>query len=813
MQIIAKQLAEKGFHAPLEFTGEWVRFDRNGTNNGSIRCVRKVIPGKNAALLTAFVKDWKTNEEYYFEEVEGLEGPGVLTDEERTSAQAEQEKQYREEKERRHEECAQLSYQYLIELDRETLATRSPYSEKKQLGFHALKDGHNLIVELFRFNQEGIREVTGYQTIYPNGDKAFAKGTRLKGSFFYLSQDTQNFDGAVILVCEGYATGASLYEAAQLPTVCAMNAGNLSAVVESWSRRFPTAKFLLCADNDQWTEGNPGLTEAYKAAQSVPPGQAQVTYPMFDPLEPTKPTDWNDYAIRNGAKSLAAALQGPIRQLQGVEGPGGRDAGGPASDRATPKPNSGSFTMEKQSALQRFIPPGAKKPQAPSHRAVANALFERAGGSIVRQEEDLFRFTGTHWELLSIDEVMNLKRALLEIQGGDATASAVDSCYRIFCLLLPHIPKGKTLFTPSCDVANFKNGTLYLLKDKDQWTTHFREGHQREDFINWVSPFSFTREKPQENSTFLEFLEKLCGQDKDKLRALQQCAGALLLPSFPQLFFFIGRPGGGKSTAALLLAKLVDARFRGGLAPGDMHGFMLESLLGRVANIVTDIGVDRIPPGVFKMVEDASPISINRKNKSVVTAKLPNLHLFCCNELPKNYDGGSKAYGRRVNIIRFDHDFLAGGYQREYQEKVWAGGSEYVVWWAYQGLLDLIQGGGIFFKSQESKEHISEWEEQFDLVAQFVNDLGDKKETGLTNEIGTIKWVEDKKIERGDLWKFFREWEKRFTGREHRPNDNMDRNRLYKKIEAVGFKTQVNDGVRYIKGLELVWAGGPKREF
>jgi putative DNA primase/helicase len=56
----------------------------------------------------------------------------------------------------------------------------------------------------------------------------------------------------VVLIAEGYATAASLFEATQLPVAVAFDAGNLKPVGEALAKRYPRAKQLYCADDDSF---------------------------------------------------------------------------------------------------------------------------------------------------------------------------------------------------------------------------------------------------------------------------------------------------------------------------------------------------------------------------------------------------------------------------------------------------------------------------------------------------------------------------------------------------------------------------------
>jgi putative DNA primase/helicase len=81
--------------------------------------------------------------------------------------------------------------------------------------------------------------------------------------------------------------------------VVAFNAGNLSAVAREIRARHPAAEIILAADNDQWTEANPGLTKAREAALEI---RAKLLVPDFTGMDTShKPSDWNDMRRLRGA--------------------------------------------------------------------------------------------------------------------------------------------------------------------------------------------------------------------------------------------------------------------------------------------------------------------------------------------------------------------------------------------------------------------------------------------------------------------------------------------------------------------------------
>lgn len=72
------------------------------------------------------------------------------------------------------------------------------------------------------------------------------KGHAKKGHFHLIGMPT-----SVVLLAEGYATGASLHEATGLPVAIAFDAGNLAPVAQALHKRYKTARILVCGDADQ----------------------------------------------------------------------------------------------------------------------------------------------------------------------------------------------------------------------------------------------------------------------------------------------------------------------------------------------------------------------------------------------------------------------------------------------------------------------------------------------------------------------------------------------------------------------------------
>ena len=177
-----------------------------------------------------------------------------------------------------------------------------PYLLRKGVTAYGLREMYkSLVVPVYVDNY-----IVTLQFISEEGDKRFMKGGVQAGGYFCIWPEAGAPD--VIYICEGYATGASVFAALGKPVVVAFNAYNLIPVAESMRARYPQARIVIAADHDQWTDSpmrNPGLSRAQEAADKV---GGTVVYPHFDYEDKARPTDWNDYHVRFGLEALTQAL-------------------------------------------------------------------------------------------------------------------------------------------------------------------------------------------------------------------------------------------------------------------------------------------------------------------------------------------------------------------------------------------------------------------------------------------------------------------------------------------------------------------------
>lgn len=195
-------------------------------------------------------------------------------------------------------EQARKTAQYILENSHRAAADHPYLAVKRVMPHGELRQsrGGDLVLPLR--DADGV--LHSLQFISGDGAKKFLPGGRIAGCFFTVADAA-----GPLVICEGFATGASIHEATGHAVVCTMNCGNLMAVAQSLRGKHQEREIIIAADDDRWTNENPGLTKATEAAKAI---AAKLAVPQFTELT-NRPTDFNDMqdskAIRGAI--LAAA--------------------------------------------------------------------------------------------------------------------------------------------------------------------------------------------------------------------------------------------------------------------------------------------------------------------------------------------------------------------------------------------------------------------------------------------------------------------------------------------------------------------------
>jgi len=220
----------------------------------------------------------------------------------------------------------------------------SGYMTRKQVGAFGVrftKDGalvvpvtdvkgrlHGLQFVLDKKNEahkEKIKRMNG-------GDKRFwPRGLKISGNMHMIGSPSPS---GVMVVTEGYATGASIHEATGVCVAVVFNVNNILPAIESIAKRFKRVSFLIAADDDYLCrcqgckkqtlvenkacahcgeahgKQNAGVTIAMKAMVQV--RNTQWVVPKFTARDGRKLTDFNDLHVEESLALVGSQIESAI---------------------------------------------------------------------------------------------------------------------------------------------------------------------------------------------------------------------------------------------------------------------------------------------------------------------------------------------------------------------------------------------------------------------------------------------------------------------------------------------------------------------
>lgn len=151
------------------------------------------------------------------------------------------------------------------------------------------------------------------QTILPTGTKMFEKGGELKSSMHVINADNLAEAKGGIVICEGYATGATIREATNgyFGVVCAMTSHNLLDVAKAVSEKYPDKPLIIAGDNDRFNvNGNVGRLTAEAVAKEL---GAKVVIPEF---QENDGSDFNDLKKSEGLDKVKEVFRQVLQKKQ-----------------------------------------------------------------------------------------------------------------------------------------------------------------------------------------------------------------------------------------------------------------------------------------------------------------------------------------------------------------------------------------------------------------------------------------------------------------------------------------------------------------
>lgn len=293
----ALEQIEKDLHAKpesLEFLGDITRFDidKKNDNAGWVFSTAWDFNGKTYAMVTygswkeGFSRQWKS-----WNKQDELSTAGLTKSVQNARKQIEKEQ---EEFSTKQKETILKEFEHFKKALDDNF-----YIEKKSIKNHEgfLQDiNKNLIIPIY---EDINKTLAGYQKIKPKF-KQFPTGQKVKGNFYSFG-DLKNTD--YIYVCEGVATGATIYETTKIPVVVAFQANNLPDVTKKIQHALKGVKIIIAADDDS-KKTNAGMYWAKRAQDHS--ANIAIVKPSFG--KDSELTDFNDLFKLHGAEETLSQL-------------------------------------------------------------------------------------------------------------------------------------------------------------------------------------------------------------------------------------------------------------------------------------------------------------------------------------------------------------------------------------------------------------------------------------------------------------------------------------------------------------------------
>ena len=183
-----------------------------------------------------------------------------------------------------------------------------PYLAKKGVQAHGARvDADGYLILPMRDTTGKLWNIERINPADPQDKRGLYGGRRI-GCYFAIGKPH-----GVLIVCEGFATGASIHEATNHAVAVTFTAGNLLEVAQALHSKYPKLRLILAADDDAFTDGNPGMTKATEAAKAV---GGYLIKPDFSGERSDKETDFNDLHQRAGLDAVNACIESaaPVAQ-------------------------------------------------------------------------------------------------------------------------------------------------------------------------------------------------------------------------------------------------------------------------------------------------------------------------------------------------------------------------------------------------------------------------------------------------------------------------------------------------------------------
>ena len=521
--------------------------------------------------------------------------------------------------------------------------------------------GNSLLIPIKSFDGGNI---TSLQFIKPNGDKRFLKDGQISGCCYWIEGNKEK-----VLICEGWATGVSLYVATGYFVFIAFNAGNLKKVAEKLRVKAGN-RLVICSDNDQWTtrqDGTPWNPGKEKALSTAWNHSLKVAIPEFENSE-TKPTDFNDLASLEGndvVKQQVGTAKFPreilLEECQNDKGAAFRPEHLDGLRRFK-KRNYSAFralryelkklkigVMALDDAMAKKSDDGSAEQgsENPEESTAAEILAIEIKNicAFEKKSEKWFQYKDGYWTVISrqgikevISQIMRNSKLFPEAYKNHYFNGVVELSKNH--LIFGNGKKGTK------DLLPFKNGVLDI-------KTKTLEPNDPDYGFTWQLPYSYDPDATCQ--PILQWLSEMTGSSLELVLLLRAYLNAVLM-GYVELHKFlelIGPGGTGKSTFIFLAEQIVGATnsITSDLKYLENNRFETASLYMKKLVLITDAERYAGEVSVLKALTGGDPLRYEEKFKQSNNSFQPEaLVIVAANEAIQSKDYTSGLQRRRLPV-------------------------------------------------------------------------------------------------------------------------------------------------------------------
>ena len=321
------------------------------------------------------------------------------------------------------------------------------------------------------------------------------------------------------------------------------------------------------------------------------------------------------------------------------------------------------------------------------HSEIAQAVLKdlQQLHEIRRHGNELWKFTGSHWEPLPQDQVM----ARIANDYGHLQAGRKHSDHKGILATLGNIT---TQGIKVLDVrgVNFANGFL----DEN---LELKE-HSPDYGMTYTLPFRYLPGMAGNSPHFFQFLDDCWGHDDDlsqKLDALQEALCITLFgmgPRYQRVVLCQGVAKSGKSQLLKIAQSLVPDDAKSFVPPNDWADkFLPTQLHEKLINVCGELSEKKKIDGQrFKDIVDGAEMSGQKKGQQIFKFRPICTHWFASNHTPKTEDT-SEGFNRRWLILEFNRPVPPEKRRIDIGDIIVAEEREAIVAWAVQALPRLLE--------------------------------------------------------------------------------------------------------------------------